>query len=419
MMTFTQIFWPFDNDTSDFYNVYNGTIMNNASYLSPGITGYGSSLFLQHDLNQYVNISSVPLDLSNSSFTFELWLNADSLNVSYFYGLIGQCTSSSANMCLHLALSDRSPHLGFFENDCEGRTILNTSTWYHIAFVYSYELRRQTIYLNGFVDGEKYSADPFQGKSETPLTIGQMIPAEKRWSFDGTIDQVSFVNRVKSDIEILDDATLVVHYSFDSNLLDSGPMKINGTGVNISFVNQSLEFVFNSSNVQATGFTLLGTSNQPYSIALWIYPYSTMGGRLVYLWTSTTSSSAWCLPLLGFSTSGSVMAQQYDGSNVISIRSEPIPPLTWTHIVYTYSINIGIQLYINGILENSSIPFSYSAMSQPGSITLGLNSSESAEPGCDWQPNSVVKTPYYGLIDEFYLYSRQLNISEIQKLATR
>ena len=114
MMTFTQIFWPFDNDTSDFYNVYNGTIMNNASYLSLGITDYGSSLFLQYNLNQYVNISSAPLDLSNSSFTFELWLNANSLNVSYFDGLIEQCTSSSANMCLHLALRDRYPHLGFF-----------------------------------------------------------------------------------------------------------------------------------------------------------------------------------------------------------------------------------------------------------------------------------------------------------------
>lgn len=92
---------------------------------------------------------------------------------------------------------------------------------------------------------------------------------------------------------------------------------------------------------------------------------------------------------------------------------------TWTHIVYTYSMNIAIRLYIKGTLTNTSIPFSYSAMSQPGSITLGLNSSMSSQPGCDWQPNSVDKTQYYGLIDEFYLYSRQLNIDEIQVLATR
>jgi hypothetical protein len=58
-------------------------------------------------------------------------------------------------------------------------------------------------------------------------------------------------------------------------------------------------------------------------------------------------------------------------------------------------------------------------MSQPGSITLGVDSTMIAPTGCDWQPNSIAKTQYYGLIDEFYLYSRQLNVTEIQKLAIR
>jgi hypothetical protein len=220
-MPLVQILWPFDENTDDFYDVYNGILINNASYSSPSIIGYKSSLFLQFDLHQYVNVPSPSLDLSNSTFTFELWLNANSLNLSYFYGLIGQCPSSSANMCLHLAIRDRNPFLGFFENDCVGGTVLNTNTWYHIAFVYSYELLRQTIYLNGIVDGEKYSANPFEGSGETSLTIGMILPAELR-TFDGQIDQVSFVNRAKNNNEILDDATLVVYYSFDSNLLDSG-----------------------------------------------------------------------------------------------------------------------------------------------------------------------------------------------------
>ena len=58
-ISFTEIFWTFDNDTRDLYNAYNGVIINNASYSSPGITGYGSS---------------PELDLSNSNFTFELWI---------------------------------------------------------------------------------------------------------------------------------------------------------------------------------------------------------------------------------------------------------------------------------------------------------------------------------------------------------
>jgi hypothetical protein len=69
--------------------------------------------------------------------------------------------ANSPNMCLHIAIRNRNPFLGFFTNDCVGQTVLNTYPWYHIAFVYSYELSRQIIYLNGIIDGEKYSADPF------------------------------------------------------------------------------------------------------------------------------------------------------------------------------------------------------------------------------------------------------------------
>jgi hypothetical protein len=100
-------------------------------------------------------------------------------------------------------------------------------------------------------------------------------------------------------------------------------MIINATGINVSFVNQAVEFAINPSSIQATGFTLLGTSNWSYSIAFWIYPYSTKGGSLVYFWTTKTSS-AWCLPLLGLSPSGSVIAQQYNGSSVVSISSGTI-----------------------------------------------------------------------------------------------
>jgi hypothetical protein len=64
------------------------------------------------------------------------------------------------------------------------------------------------------------------------------------------------------------------------------------------------------------------------SIALWMYPYSTIGGTLVYLWTTITSVSTWCLPLLGLSTSGTVIAQQYNGSSVVSISGLSVPNVT-------------------------------------------------------------------------------------------
>ena len=416
-MPYTRIFWRFDNNTRDFYNVYNGDSINGATYLSPGITGYGSSLLLRSNTSQYVNVSSPTLDLTNTSFTFEIWCNATLLNASGHNGLIGQCSSYETDKCLHLALRTRIPYFGFLSDDCMGKTVLNISTWYHLAFVYSYELRQQSIYLNGIIDCKNSSVNPYQGSGKAAVTIGMVLPIV-RWLFDGQIDHITFLNRAKNDSEILDDATLVIHYSFNSDLLDLGPMGINGTGTSVLFVNQSVAFLQSPSNVQATGLTLLGTSNQPYSIAFWIYPYSTYGGSLVYLWTGATLST-WCLPLLGLSTSGTVIAQQYNGSSVISINGPSLANATWVHLAYTYSINTGIQLYINGILVNSSSPFSYSAMSVPASIMLGRKNSNIQQSECDWQPNSITQSQYNGLMDEFYLYSRQLNITEVKKLAVR
>ncbi|UJR24399.1 hypothetical protein I4U23_005776 [Adineta vaga] len=203
---FIEIIWYFNNNTNDFYNIYNGIGINNISYSSLSLINNSLSLYLQSKFYQYVEILSPSLDLNNRSFTFELLINPFILNNSYFYGLIGQCTTSSTNQCLHLAIRNSYLFFGFFQNDCVGQTILNSSTWYHVAFVYSYELRRQIIYLNGLIDGERYSVDPYQGNSSTSLTIGMILPQDKQWSFDGLIDQISFINQAKTNSQIYDDA---------------------------------------------------------------------------------------------------------------------------------------------------------------------------------------------------------------------
>ena len=61
--------------------------------------------------------------------------------------------------------------------------------------------------------------------------------------------------RVKTAREILDDATLVCWYSFDhDSYLDSGPLRLKTTAVNVSFVlgrvNRSMSFDSNSSYYQ-------------------------------------------------------------------------------------------------------------------------------------------------------------------------
>ena len=85
------------------------------------------------------------------------------------------------------------------------------------------------------------------------LTIGTSGVYSPNNFFDGCLDSISYSNRAKNATEVLNDATNVVYLSFDDNsLLDTGPLLINGTGMNYTFtssgrVNQSLNLSSTSS----------------------------------------------------------------------------------------------------------------------------------------------------------------------------
>lgn len=73
-------FWSFDSNYDDFYNVYNGIAQNNASFVSPGYTGYGSALSLNGSRSQYVLIPTF-LNMTYRSFTWELWAYSATLSI--------------------------------------------------------------------------------------------------------------------------------------------------------------------------------------------------------------------------------------------------------------------------------------------------------------------------------------------------
>ncbi|CAF0721851.1 unnamed protein product [Adineta steineri] len=111
-----------------------------------------------------------------------------------------------------------------------------------------------------------------------PVTIGTIGLNASNDQFDGCLDSMAYYNWAKNATEILNDATLVIYLSFNEDtLLDSGPLKINGTGTNYSYtstgrINQSISLSGSSSYVQVTGLTRLGINGWPYSFAVWIKP---------------------------------------------------------------------------------------------------------------------------------------------------
>jgi hypothetical protein len=236
--------------------------------------------------------------------------------------------------------------------------------------------------------------------------------------YSGLIDQLSIVTRVKSASEILTTATLVVYYSFDNqSLLDSGPNLINGTGINTAFapgrVNQAIVFNMTPSYVQINNLVLLGTPYWPYSFAFWIYPYST-NGTLIHVW-NISASTTYCIPMIGFSASGAIVAQTENSTQILPIVGPIISPNTWTHIAHTYSPTGGIRLFVNGTLMVSNHASSTNReASAPLTMALGYCVNTTL---CSCGSGSIVPGQFYGLMDEFQFYSRQLNTSEVLALA--
>ena len=410
-------YWPFDGDLNDVYSGYNGVSINNVSFSTPGITGHGSALCLNASRNQSVLIDSANNpNISWTSFTFQLWVYPYSLalNPQGDRGMIGQCQNTIANQCLHMTIRDNTARISFMSNPCQGTEAIIPNNWSHLAFVYDYTSTSQTVYVNGLMYCMHLASPPLQITRSTPLTIGYTVPVAP-YFFDGLMDEVSLVGWARNTSEILDAATLVAHYSFDNqSLLDSGPNRINGIGSNLTFANNTLLFNTSSSYFQASNFVLLSVENQSYSFSLWVYPFRTNGSTILQVSQNNIDLGTWRLPFLSFDSQGRVLAQSWTSEGPVDVLGPLLSPNKWTHLCQTYSLSSGVRLYVNGSLFNASLPCDYTSRSSLTILTLG----SSFQSGNGISTHGLIQLGQYeGAIDEFRVYSRELNSTDVAGLA--
>ncbi len=419
--TYFSVSWSFDNVTDDLYGIYDGQLINGASYSVSSSTvpyvGQGLALSLSSSLNQSFQVASPFLNMSYTSFTIEGWIYSSSYAGDN--GIIGQCQCSScSNQCFYFIVRAYKLYVGFTLNDLNGLTTLAANTWYHVAFVYNYTAQQQILYLNGVQDNIKSNAAAYQGASGT-ITIGstQIYPSTNY--FNGYIDNLRIVTRAKSATEILTSASLIAYFSFDlpTPTVDSGPNGINGTSVNTATVtgrvNQGMRFTGSSSYFQAYGFYQAGFGvnyNKPFSISLWISPAATTSCS--YVQQSTTATGGSCFNQLGIWTytgnSAQLVAQGYAWPTIYG----PFITLnTWVHVSWTFSLANGYSLYVNGVLFGTTGYYSYGGTT--GVITW-------LQVGYSFSCSSayISNAAYQGVIDEIYIHNRELSASEVRALAS-
>ncbi|CAF3308750.1 unnamed protein product [Rotaria socialis] len=142
-----RILWAFDNNLNDLYNKFQGVGSNRPTYRSPGITGYGTCLYLNATSSQSVTIFTPPfINMALTSFSLFAWVKATSFHNTAIgsysdNAIFGQCQQTVQDECLHLIVRNQYIYFGFFADDISSVTLLSTNTWYHIGYVYDYSAR--------------------------------------------------------------------------------------------------------------------------------------------------------------------------------------------------------------------------------------------------------------------------------------
>ena len=233
------------------------------------------------------------------------------------------------------------------------------------------------------------------------------------------IDRSNLIN----DVSNSSPANLICYFSLDSlPCNDSGPFGLTGTSVNVSSANgtghrkNALSFTSTPSYFAVEGASQFRTLGQGYSISLWIKPSSIVGGTILHISKFLgTCASFQCYALVSLTPKGQIAVQSWSliGTNETASLSGPmVLTNTWTHLVLTYSTLNGMRLYVDGTLFTQSRRFLYSASMAPNYIYLG----SFPWPQCI-RSTSLLSAQYYGLLDEFRVYAKEVTASDILLLS--
>jgi hypothetical protein len=249
-------------------------------------------------------------------------------------------------------------------------------------------------------------------------------------SFHRRIDHfVISAGATRTACQISNDASLVAYYPFDTtatfndysvNLFQG--MAYGTTTISPGHSGQAIYFSSNVSYFQAECFPIIGTGPVSFSMSLWINPDSITGGGSVIHVSSLQNGSGTCYDLLTFTSTGALVVQLMQTTAIVGGTQGPIIPAnTWTHVAVVFGGTNGLRIYINGQLNTVSITNSegINGVTNPQYITLGNNTplGQLTPVNCRNGSIPIMPGPYKGAIDDFRLYSRELDNEEICVLA--
>jgi len=223
---------------------------------------------------EYIQLVQSPI-LLNRSFTMSVWIKPSyqTLKLSYLFTQVYESSSFLMRIvdeCIDVRMYASQLH------SCSPK--LKDSIWQYVTFVFDRENRSMSIYINGLQRTSTTIYLPVDDNSQIQRTTIGGYDAFNQ--YDGLIDQLSISFQVKNPTDILDEATLVVFYNFDSDFLfkDTSVNSNHAQGFNVSHLvdsrhsNEKTLLLLNPnlSYFQSVGLVLHSTYNYSYSYSLWM-----------------------------------------------------------------------------------------------------------------------------------------------------
>jgi hypothetical protein len=399
-------FYSFDGNVLDLYSLHNGKFYGGVANYALGYVATGSAINFTQSIPTWISIAN-PFNLSSTSFTIEAFILLQN------YSIDANLVQFSSGM----AMSIQQNSLQFVLNGTQTislTAILSTNLWYHVAVVFNLIQQYLNVYISGqMVRQLPYSMEITSENENVTVTIG--------YGFQGLADQLAISLEAKTDDRILWDATVAAYYPFNGDnsdlLLDYGPNCVNastrGTQPVPGPVANALNFIMSGAYYQAFGFTALGTPNYPFSVALWIRLENQSGIVL------TIANPMACLFVLGIrSNDNAIIAYLPNSTNTnigANIIGTPIANNQWVHVAFTWSSENEAQLYKNAAFQgqNPDATKLNNGYGEPMTVTLGMYGGKA---NCSGGAELDITQQFIGSVDEFYIFSRELQQDEIQKL---
>jgi len=395
--------------------------------------------------NSYLTIPSWgQSQSSDADYSLSFWLKFDSLPTtgSGYFSII-ENTSGAAPIQLYIYGVSGGGHtislqrfLGgvYYYNSGYNSTAakynnFQTGQWYHIAISYVASGKNVSVYVNGTQSGSTYSLGTAAGSyaaGSTDVTVKNQ---------GGLMDQFRVFNKAISSsevttlfqetlstvntLQVLGDTSCIATYTFDGNSNDLSTnynatsvtnviYDYSGTESNITYTTGKFGKAasFNPSNTSHINIDNLDFPTNNFTVSVWVYlnSVSSSSGYDMILTTAKQNSGGYFY----FTFSHNILYYYETGAGGAVQSSTTVSPNQWYHCVLTKSDSYGVKLYLNNVVVGSNSGFT--SNNTPNTTSGGVNT-------IGWyNTGSSTTASFDGLMDQFRIFDRALNTSEINSL---